>query len=130
MRDVVVRFEDNYPHNVLAFLEERIRKNGSDLNIKMLEDIVPKELVSMVFSQHLARSIGIEHIGDPHAVVWAAGPFEDDWFKRLHEEGYRGKRVLVHTAIPSAYNLKDYATHVLAVPKRGFVDELYGILNS
>lgn len=131
--DRVVHHIDYFPleEALVPALDFHARQNGSNLELVALRDLVAhsRELFDASLSCNMAEYIGLEEIGDPAAVIWQPSPLDQDWFKRLKEEGHSGKRILLATGSDVKRIFGDSGTcQTIRIPARGLTEKVYKLL--
>jgi len=88
-----------------------------------------RELVEATFMPNMGDVIGLDLIGRPDAILWAPDRNSTNWFKRLVEEGYSGKRILLPASCDAEEGNRDFATHVIQMPSKDFFHRVLRVLN-
>jgi hypothetical protein len=101
-----------------------------DVNFVALRDVVKgtRELVEATMMPNMGDVIGLNLIGRPDAILWAPDRNSTNWFKRLVEEGYSGKRVLLPASCDAEEGNCDFATHVIQMPSKDFFHRVLRVL--
>jgi hypothetical protein len=73
-------------------------------------------------------NLSLKDLDNPYALIWGPNPYDEDWFKRMADEGHNGKRILFYTSDEMLNNLGAYATHSIEIPSVNSVKKIYQIL--
>lgn len=92
-------------------------------------------LVEATFSHRMADFIGIEEMGmktagDHAPIIWEMHPLDENWFKKLADEGHTGKRILVSTSQETTDAIRPFATDIIEIPTEDFADQIFEALKS
>ena len=108
MRNIIIQFDNEIGESTTVnWLRHLNKRNKNDFDIQTLREIIHPDLRKFLkhpvcegFSERF-KIIGREHIRDPFALIWEPNSQDVDWFKNLTENGYSGKKVLVHSGLVS-----------------------------
>jgi hypothetical protein len=91
----------------LRYLSYTAKEQNSDLSFKALHEIAPGISLEGITAENLCTT---------HGVVWAPSPRPNlfDWFERLQQQGYQGRKILVYSS-EALNTLKQHADAVVAL---------------
>jgi len=132
MREVVCHYDNNALEiGQQARLKQLAKESGSDLEFILLRNAVADRahLRRAILISGRADYIGLKEIGNPYAVLWQPSPTDANLFKKLVEEGYEGKRVLIYLTekIPGEFGV--YATHSFEISAKNLGQNIFNALN-
>jgi len=102
MRQVIMQFEPtgrNLERSIRNLLEFLTNKDGQDFSFPSLTEIMQIKHPDWTYHRGFSESLPVDEIMDAHAVIWFPAPMEkgQDFFKKLSEDGFKGKKILLHT---------------------------------
>ncbi len=116
MRQVIYQFSRELdPRSLIPSLEEFCQEGKDDFVFQDLVAVLPKGHAKESFSCQMGDHVGLAMIGDPYAIIWNPTPLDRDWFTKLHSEGYRGKKILLHTGIIRGGRIPKDEDHMVKV---------------
>ena len=128
MEKVIVQGRDfSLDYTILSSLNEYPDARRQDLKFISLRSILPPDVLGNSDKLIPAETVGAGYVSDSQCVIWAPNGNEGDWFKRLYDEGYRGKKILLANGHHD--HLKPSADAYLTIPTFGFARQIYEMLD-
>ncbi len=102
MSQVIMQFEPegkNLEKSTRYLLEDLNREDNLDFVFPSLQEILAVNHPGWRYKPDFSRHVKLADVEDSHAIIWFPSPLEEgyDWFRRLVEGGYQGKKILIHT---------------------------------
>ena len=89
---------------------------------------MPDEIKDASECPHFSDYVKLEHVAQFNGLIWIPSPLEVDWFEKLKEQGYAGKRIVLYQSgfVYGTESLIRSADFALAYPTGdGLVDKIF-----